>query len=174
MPKDDIVKTHIVIRCGFNNLKSEERHSEYILNLFYECIEKIQDKFPNAIILIGEIISHPFSGKVNRRIQVVNALLQEKYHDLNGRVRYVEHPILSKDRIRHTFFDDDRVHLNIPGILKMLSDFYRVGKGKHPFVETLSRPRQEWNQTEYKGYSKEYNVPMRNKPNSWKPMSGFR
>ena len=111
-------------------LKSEERQSEDILNLFYECIEKIQDKFPNAIILIGQIISHPFSGKMNRRIQVVNALLQEKYHDLNGRVRYVEHPILSKDRTRHTFFDDDRVHLNIPGTLKMLFDFYRVEKGK--------------------------------------------
>ena len=138
MHKDDIVTTHIVIQCGFNNFKSEERHSEDILNLFYECIEKIQDKFPNAIILIGEIISHPFSGKMNRRIQVVNALLQEKYHDLNGRVRYVEHPILSKDRTRHTFFDDDRVHLNIPGTLKMLSDFYRVEKGKHPFVESIA------------------------------------
>ena len=64
-------------------------------------------------------------------------LLQEKYHDLNRGVRYYESPILSKDRTRHTCFDDDRVHLNVPGCLKMLSDFYRVEKGKPPFVETL-------------------------------------
>ena len=75
MPKDDIVTTHIVIQCEFNNLMSEKRHSEDILNLFYEWIEKIQDKFSNAIILIREIISHPFSGKMNRRIQVVNAFI---------------------------------------------------------------------------------------------------
>ena len=55
MDKDNIHITDVIIQRGFNNVK-KEKHSRDILAKYFECLDKIKEKFPNAIILVKEII----------------------------------------------------------------------------------------------------------------------
>ena len=135
MDKDNIHITHVIIQCGFNNVK-KEKHSRDILAKYFECLDKIKEKFPNAIILVGEIIKHPFSENMNGKIQIINNSLKEDFPNLDGEIRLVEHPILNGTPTRNLLFDGDKIHVNLKGTLKLLSDSYRVEKEKSPFKES--------------------------------------
>ena len=96
-----------------------------ILGKYFECLDKIKEKFPNVIILIGEIIKHRFSEKMNGEIQIINNSLKD-FPNLDGEIRLVEHSILNGTSTRSLLFDSDKIHVNLKETLKLLSDFYRV------------------------------------------------
>ena len=69
---------------------------------------------------------------MNGKIQIINNSLKEDFH---GEIRLVEDPILNGTPTRNLLFDGDKIHVNLKGTLKLLSDFYRVEKEKSPFKE---------------------------------------
>ena len=73
---------------------------------------------------------------MNGKIQIINNSLKEDFPNLDGEIRLVEHPILNGTPTRNLLFDGDKIHVNLKGTLKLLSDFYRVEKEKSPFKET--------------------------------------
>ena len=73
---------------------------------------------------------------MNGKIQIINNSLKEDFPNLDGKIRLVELPILNGTPTRNLLFDGDKIHVNLKGTLKLLSDFYRVEKEKSPFKES--------------------------------------
>ena len=125
--------THVVVQCGFNDLKQQGSETLVINNLKL-ATELLRAKYPNALTLIGEIISHPQDNVMNSRIKTVNFVLQSNM-DIQSQVRYVSHLVCL---IENSMFADDGIHLNKePGTPRLLKDFYRVSNGKEPFKKPL-------------------------------------
>ena len=96
-----------------------------------QCIQLTRVLYPNATILVGEILPHPNNESMNNGVRNVNYFLQEEYPNLKGRVRFVEHPIR---RVDNELYDDDGVHLNNSlGIPQLLKYFSSVMRGRKPF-----------------------------------------
>ena len=77
--------------------------------------------YPEAVILVGEILPHPNDQLANNGIKAANHLLAELYNSLEDNVRFVQDPICGVD---NEMYDQDGIHLNEKlGTLQMLKDF---------------------------------------------------
>ena len=132
--KDESV-THVLIQCGFNDLKQPNSES-HVINRTKAAIELLESKFPRALILVGEIIPHPNDNDMNRRINATNFVIYNQYPGLTSKVRFVQHPTCKKE---NSLYEADGIHLNNKlGTPQLMKDFYRVSQGKQPF-EQLKR-----------------------------------
>ena len=55
-------------------------------------MQLFKELFPNAVILIGEILPHPNDIQSNGRISTTNYLIEEAFSSFKGDIHYVEHP----------------------------------------------------------------------------------
>ena len=95
-------------------------------------MQLFKELFPNAVILIGEILPYPNYIQSNGRISTTNYLIEEAFSFLKGDIRYVEHPICRSD---NELYDNDGIHLNRNlGTPQILKNFYRVKQGRKPFL----------------------------------------
>ena len=65
--------------------------------------------YPEAVILVGEILPHPNNQLTNNGKKASNHLLAELYNSLEDNIRFVKHP---NCRINNEMYDQDGVHLN--------------------------------------------------------------
>ena len=131
MDKDDEV-SKVVLQCGFNDIVRERKKANFVFETLQQCMQLFKELFPNAVILIGEILPHPNDIQSNGRISTANYLIEEAFSSLKGDIRYVEHPICRSD---NELYDNDGIHLNRTlGIPQILKDFCRVKQGTEPFL----------------------------------------
>ena len=105
--KDESV-THVLIQCGFNDLKQPNSES-HVINTTKAAIELLESKFSRALLLIGEIIPHPNENNMNRRINATNFVIHNQYPGLTSKVRFVQHPTCKKE---NSLYEVDGIHLN--------------------------------------------------------------
>ena len=124
--------SHVLIHCGFNDLKNSQSDNK-VISAIKPALELLKSRFPNALILIGEVLPHPSDEQMNKRISLTNFVLGSQYSSLTEKVRYVEHPVCRKEDI---LYDKDGIHLNKDAeTVQLLKDFFRVSTGKKPFTE---------------------------------------
>ena len=131
MDKDDEV-SEVVLQCGFNDIVRERKKANFVFETLQQCMQLFKELFPNAVILIGEILPHPNDIQSNGRISTANYLIEEAFSSLKGDIHYVEHPICRSD---NELYDNDGIHLNGNlGTPQILKDVYRVKQGRKPFL----------------------------------------
>ena len=90
----------------------------------------LKEVYPNAVILVGEILPHRTDQQANGGISTINYLIEETHASLDGDISYVQHPICMSD---NELYDSDGIHLNKRfGTPQILKDFYRVKQGRKP------------------------------------------
>ena len=72
-------------------------------------MQLFKELFPNAVILIGEILPHPNDIQSNGRISTTIYLIEEAFSSLKGDIRYVEHPMCRSD---NELYNNDGIQLN--------------------------------------------------------------
>ena len=131
----DVEITHVLIQCEFNDLKILGTESQ-VIQATSSSVDLLQEKFPKALILVGEVLPHPSDTEMNKRVNTVNFVNQSKF-PFTSQVRYVSHPVR---RVENTLYDRDGIHLNkqmcTPQLMK---DFFRVSQGKEPSTNLKSR-----------------------------------
>ena len=50
--------SHVLIQCGFNDLKNSQSDNK-VISAIKPALELLKSRFPNALILIGEVLPHP-------------------------------------------------------------------------------------------------------------------
>ena len=127
--------THVLIQRGFNDLKIPGTESQ-VIQVTSSSVDILQEKFPKALTLVGEVLPHPSNNEMNKRVNTVNFVNQSKF-PLTSQVRYVSHPVC---RVENTLYDRDGIHLNKQmGAPQLMKDFFRVSQGKEPFTNLKSR-----------------------------------
>ena len=133
----DVAVTKVLIQCGFNDFVRNKSKASQVFENTQEYIQLLRMLYPEAVILVGEILPHPNDQLANNGIKAANHLLAELYNSLEDNIRFVQHPVC---RVDNEMYDQDGVHLNEKlGTLQMLKDFYRVNQGKPPFSTKRSQ-----------------------------------
>ena len=104
----DVTVTKVLIQCGFNDFVRHKSKASQGFENTQECIQLLQMLYPEAVILVGEILPHPNDQLANNGIKAANHLLAELYNSLEDNVRFVQHPIC---RVDNEMYDQDGIHL---------------------------------------------------------------
>ena len=83
----DVTVTKVLIQCGFNDFVRNKSKASQVFENIQECIQLLRMLYPEAGILVGEILPRPNDQLANNGIKAANHLLAELSNSLEDNVR---------------------------------------------------------------------------------------